>query len=128
MSNTTRRGFLKTAGQCALAGAISHSFMAAHLPGVFAAPRTPGRKIKVGQIGVGHAHASKLSVFRQSSEYEVVGIVEPDPELRRKAESQAVYQGLPWMTQEQLLNAPGLELVLVETRVRPTDVPEGTGR
>ena len=35
-------------------------------------------KIKVGQIGVGHAHASKLSVYRASADYEVVGIVEPD--------------------------------------------------
>lgn len=75
-------------------------------------------KIKVGQIGVGHAHASKLSVYRDSPEYEVVGIVEPDDELRRRAQETAPYKGLPFMTQEQLLNVPGLQAVLVETRVR----------
>ncbi len=75
-------------------------------------------RIRIGQIGVGHAHASKLSVYRASPDYEVVGVVEPDEELRRKAESQAVYRDLPWMTQEQLLNQPGLQAVLVETRVR----------
>jgi predicted dehydrogenase len=75
-------------------------------------------KIKIGQIGVGHAHANKLAVYRRSPEYEVVGIVEPEAELRRRAESQPAFQGLPWMTQEQLLNVPGLQAVLVETLVR----------
>ncbi|MEO1999380.1 MAG: Gfo/Idh/MocA family oxidoreductase [Planctomycetaceae bacterium] len=76
-------------------------------------------KIKIGQIGVGHAHASgKMGAYRNSSDYEVVGIVEPDPQLRRRAQSQSVYQGLQWMTQEQLLNVDGLRAVAVETRVR----------
>jgi len=75
-------------------------------------------RIKIGQIGVSHAHASKLSVYRASPDYEVVGIVEPDAELRRKAESQELYRDLKWMTQEQLLNVSGLQAVLVETHVR----------
>lgn len=75
-------------------------------------------RIKVGQIGVGHAHATKLTVFRRSPDYEVVGIVEPDDKLRKTAENQLAFQGLPWLTQEQLLNVDGLQLVLVETRVR----------
>jgi len=76
------------------------------------------QRIKVGQIGVGHAHASKLAVYRRSGDYEVVGIVEPDPSLRAQAKARALYQDLPWMTQEQLLNVPGLQAVLVETRVQ----------
>lgn len=75
-------------------------------------------RIKLGQIGVTHAHASKLGVYRKSPDYEVVGIVEPDPQARKMAESQEAFRGLPWMTQEQLLATPGLEAVLVETRVR----------
>lgn len=75
-------------------------------------------RIKIGQIGVGHAHASKLSVYRASSDYEVVGIVEPDAKLRERAETQRVFQGVPWMTQDQLLALPDLQAVLVETRVR----------
>jgi predicted dehydrogenase len=74
--------------------------------------------IKIGQIGVGHAHATKLSVYRASADYEVVGIVEPDAQLRQQAERSAAFRDLPWMTQEQLLNTPGLQAVLVETRVR----------
>ncbi len=80
--------------------------------------RSTGNKIRIGQIGVAHAHASKLSVYRASDDYEVVGVVEPDAKLRQRAESQPLYQGLPWMTREQLLNVPGLQAVLVETQVR----------
>lgn len=48
----------------------------------------------------------------------MVGIVEPDNALRERAKSLAPYKDVPWMTQEQLLNTPGLQAVLVETRVR----------
>ena len=34
-------------------------------------------RLKMGQIGVGHAHATKLQVYRESPDYEVVGLVEP---------------------------------------------------
>lgn len=74
--------------------------------------------IRIGQIGVGHAHATKLSVYRDSADYEVVGIVEPDAERRAWAEQQPAFRGLPWMTQTQLLETAGLEAVLVETEVR----------
>ena len=75
-------------------------------------------RLKIGQIGVGHAHASKLEVYRRSPDYEVVGIVEPDPQLRAAAEQQAAFAGLPWLTEKQLLATPGLAAVLVETKVR----------
>lgn len=74
--------------------------------------------IRIGQIGVGHPHANKLSVYCASPDYEVVGIVEPDKALREKAQTEAPFRDLPWMTEEQLLNAPGLQAVLVETQVR----------
>src|SRR4051812_22815133 len=75
-------------------------------------------RIKVGQIGVGHAHATKLAVYRRSPDYEVVGVVEPDPELRKRSEGQPAFRGLPWLTRDQLLDTPGLQAVLVETKVR----------
>lgn len=76
-------------------------------------------KIKIGQIGTGHAHASgKMEVYRKSDDFEVVGIAEPDDALRRSAERQAVYKDLPWMSVEQLLNIPGLQAVAVETEPR----------
>ncbi|MEZ6131911.1 MAG: Gfo/Idh/MocA family oxidoreductase [Planctomycetaceae bacterium] len=75
-------------------------------------------KIKYGQIGVGHAHASKISVYRSSDDYDVVGVVEPDRELREAAQNSDTYRDLPFVTEEQLLNTPGLQVVGVETRVR----------
>ncbi len=74
-------------------------------------------RIKVGQIGTTHAHASKLGAYRKSPDYEVVGIVQPDDKLRREAESEPAFQELKWMTREELLNVPGLQAVLVETEV-----------
>lgn len=76
-------------------------------------------KIKIGQIGTAHGHASgKMEVYRKSDDYEVVGIVEPNDTLRRAAERQAAYRDVPWMTVEQLLNVPGLQAVAIETEPR----------
>src|SRR4051812_15012700 len=75
-------------------------------------------KIKIGQIGTEHAHATKLEVYRRSADYEVVGVVEPNPDLRRRASALPVYRDVTWMTQDQLLNVPDLQVVLVETHVR----------
>src|SRR5205814_5657887 len=106
MTPISRRKMLGTA---AAAGALSV------LP---ANAESSKPRIKIGQIGVGHAHATKLGVYRESPDYEVVGIVEPDKELRERAGQQPAFRDLPWMTEEQLLNSPGLSAVLVETRVR----------
>jgi predicted dehydrogenase len=82
-------------------------------------------KIRIGQIGTGHAHAAgKMDTMRQSDDFEVVGVVEPDAERRAKAEQSKTYQGLPWMTEEQMLNTPGLQAVAVETKVKDL-VPTG---
>jgi hypothetical protein len=89
-------------------------------------------RIRIGQIGVGHAHASKLSAYRDSPDYEVVGVVEPDDALRKRAEDEPAYRGLKWLTRDRLLETPGLQVVLVETRVKDlldnADVHLPTGR
>lgn len=101
-----------------LGGALAWPWAAGVSPAA-EVPRTAGRpRIKIGQIGVEHGHASKLSIYRESVDYEVVGLVEPDPGLRKAAESQAAFRGLRWMTQDELLNTRGLQAVLVETHVR----------
>lgn len=104
----TRRFFLQTSS-----AALATLAATQQLPA-----QTTRSKIKIGQIGVGHAHANKLAVYRASPDYDVVGIVEPDPQLRKRLETDAAYKDLPVLTQEQLLNQPGLQAVLVETRVR----------
>lgn len=107
----SRRHFLQTA----VAGA---ALTATDVGQPASARAAEPRRIRIGQVGTAHAHATKLSVYRDSNDYEVVGIVEPDSGLRRAAEGQAVYQGLPWMTLDELLRTDGLQAVLVETRVR----------
>ncbi len=77
----------------------------------------PSARIKVGQIGVGHAHANKLAVYRDSSDYEVVGIAEPNETLRQRATNQVPYEGLAWMSVDQLLKDSGAEVILVETTI-----------
>jgi predicted dehydrogenase len=111
MMKPTRRTAVKQ-----LAGTLTCS-LASGLAPIMAADPAPPPRIKIGQIGVGHAHASKLSVYRKSSDYEVVGIVEPDAALRKRAETRDAFRGLPWMSQEKLLSTSGLQAVLVETRV-----------
>src|SRR5437868_15455494 len=104
MTAVTRRAFVKAGGALSLTSAL--------------AADTPGKpRIRIGQIGVGHAHATKLAAYRKSPDYEVVGIVEPDDGLRKRAEVLPAFKDLPWLTREQLLNTPGLQAVLVETRV-----------
>jgi predicted dehydrogenase len=102
-----RRDFLTGVGTAALAVASARG----------EEPKPAKARIKIGQIGVGHAHASKLAVYRDSADYEVVGVVEPDEELRKRAATAAPYRDLKWLTREQLLATPGLQAVLVETRV-----------
>src|SRR5262245_45329077 len=109
MPELTRRDALTHLGAIAALGT-------AHLARADEPKRAP--RIKIGQIGGGHAHASKLSVYRDSPDYEIVGIVEPDADLRKRTEDSAPYRGLKWLTRDQLLESPGLQAVLVETRVR----------
>lgn len=108
--NPLRRDFIS---------AVIASGAAAVLPRISSsAENSPKPAIKIGQIGVGHAHASKLGVYRTSPDYEVVGIVEPDAKLRSQAEQQPAFRDLKWLTEEELLKTPGLAAVLVETHVR----------
>jgi predicted dehydrogenase len=75
-------------------------------------------KIKIGQIGTKHAHAGgQFAALRKTADYEVVGVVEPDEERRRKMEKDPDFSGATWLTEEQLFNSPGLQAVAVETEV-----------
>ena len=77
------------------------------------------KRIRVGQIGTKHAHAvGKLQAARKLSEhFEFVGVVEADSNQREKLRQTDAFRNLEWMTTEQLLNQPGLQMVLVETEI-----------
>jgi predicted dehydrogenase len=88
--------------------------------------RTTGGIVKIGQIGTGHAHAAgKMATLRKLDQhFEVVGIVEPDKQRLQRMQKRSAYRDIPLMTEEQLLNTPGLQAVAVETAVRDL-VPTG---
>lgn len=104
-----RRDFLAAASAVLAAHTLTSSTRAADKP-----------RIKAGQIGVAHAHAAgKMSAMRKfKDDYEIVGIAEPDEKLRKQHENDPVYRDLRWMSVEDLLAAPGLQVVAVETQVR----------
>lgn len=114
MTDVDRRRFLASTS-----GAGALSVVAPWLRPSTAAVGPPPERIKIGQIGIGHNHAAaKMATLRKLSDhFEVVGVVEPSPEWRRKRGMDPVYRGLKWMTEEQLLNTRGLAAVSVETDV-----------
>lgn len=114
MNTCNRRSFLTTTVSAGTAAAAA-SWLVPHA--IAADPARP--RIKVGQIGIGHNHASaKMATFRKLADcFEVVGVVEPSPEWRKKRGNDPAYRGLTWMTEEQLLNTQGLAAVAVETDV-----------
>lgn len=75
------------------------------------------KPIRIGQIGIGHNHATeKMRTLRNLPHlFEVMGVVEEDPEWRARRGHFDVYQGVPWMSEEELFNIPGIEAVAVET-------------
>ena len=90
MRSFSRRQFNKISGLAVLGPAV---------PGWFSGIRGESGRIKIGQIGTTHSHASgKIETIRKLDDiFELVGIVEPDPERRNKAMRDTVYQGLQWM-------------------------------
>lgn len=105
-----RREFLEKS-----ASVVAASMWLPHVHGA-----EPGDRIRIGQIGTKHAHASgKMQAMRDLDDlYEVVGVVEPDKARREAISNTEPYRGLSWMSQDELLAVPGLAAVAVETPVR----------
>ena len=79
-----------------------------------------GPRLRVGQVGTQHAHAAGQlqTVLALPQNFEMVGVVEPDPERRRRLNDHPVYQKTQWISEDQLFETPELSLVAVETSVR----------
>lgn len=77
------------------------------------------KRIKIGQIGICHEHASgKINTLRKMSDiYEIVGVVDDriSTAARYVDNNLKPYEGLKWMSEEELFNTPGLQAVAVET-------------
>jgi predicted dehydrogenase len=77
------------------------------------------KKIKIGQIGVCHEHASGYinTLKKMSDVYEIVGVVDDRKTTAAKFAGNDLkpFEGLKWLTEEELFNTPGLQAVMVET-------------
>ena len=76
-----------------------------------------GKKIKIGQIGIGHNHgAAKMEAFRKFPDrFEMVGFSEEDPRWLEKRGNLPSYAGLTQMPVQELLDK--CDAVIVETGV-----------
>ncbi len=111
-----RRDFIKTA-------AVGNAGLLA-APAILAGTARNGagnteKRIKVGQIGICHEHSSGfINTLKKMPEiFEIVGIVDDRSTKAAKFAGKDLkpYDGLTWMTEEELLNSSGLQAVLVET-------------
>lgn len=74
------------------------------------------RPIRIAQLGIGHNHAeAKMMSLKKLPElFEVVGVAEDNDYWRNARSGYAVYKDVPFKTEDELLNTPGLEAVAVE--------------
>lgn len=75
------------------------------------------KKIKIGQIGIGHNHGSaKMEAVRKRPDlFEIVGFSEDDPAIFEERGGKAAYEGLARMSREELIDK--CEALLIETGV-----------
>lgn len=76
-------------------------------------------RIKIGQIGTSHAHAcGKIVSLRGMPDvFEIVGVVDDraSATARFPGGDMAPYEGLPFLSEAELFDIPGLQAVTVET-------------
>jgi len=82
------------------------------------AVQAAARPIRTAIWGTQHSHTSgKLRAMKDSPLYEVAAICENDAGAQARALKDARFQGLQWVSEEQLLNDRSLQLVVVECGV-----------
>jgi hypothetical protein len=97
-----RRHFVSTAVGAGLAAAAGQ-WIAPHVNAA-SPPKKQTARIKIGQLGTQHHHASaKMATLRKLKDYyELVGVVEPDTAARKRSEKESAYRDLKWMTEGAL--------------------------
>lgn len=93
--------------------ATSRRMFCSTLAATAAVAAPAGERIRVAMIGTGHGHAaSKIKALRVLPEYEFVGICRPD--LDEPGEGD-VFEGVRWMSLDEVLSDRSIELVAVES-------------
>ncbi len=92
------------------------AFLLASGVGALSAASTTSEKIRTAVYGIGHGHArGKVQTIREMSQFELVGICEPD---KNEPRDHKVYQGVHWLSEREMLDDPSIELIAVESNVR----------
>jgi predicted dehydrogenase len=105
MKPIERRDFLKTAGAALAAASTAASGAAAT------------GKIRAAILGTQHSHVrGKLAAMLNSPDYEVVSVCEHDPEVQKRQAANKLFQGLKWVSQDELLGDSSIQLVVVECK------------
>ncbi len=75
------------------------------------------KRLKIAQIGIGHNHAqANMESLRKLQDYfEILGVVESDPDWLEKRGSLPCYSGLKWMSEAELFSISDLDAVAIET-------------
>ncbi|MBM3783486.1 MAG: Gfo/Idh/MocA family oxidoreductase [Acidobacteria bacterium] len=80
-----------------------------------AASMAAGKRVRAAVLGTGHSHTyGKYKAMLDNPDFDVAGIAEPDAALLAAAKQDARYANAKWMTEEQLLKDPAIELVVVQ--------------
>ena len=105
---TSRRRFLTQTSASALA-----------IAQVNAVDESAKKRIRIGQIGTKHSHASgKIATLRDLSDlYQVVAIAENDPKQREAVHAKGAYKDLSWLSEDALLSDSSIEAIAVETDI-----------
>lgn len=74
------------------------------------------KKVRVAHFGIAHDHSIfAMEVLRKYPEiFEIVGVCEPDEKTRETLGKHPNYDGLHWMTEQELLSREDLDAVLCE--------------
>ena len=74
------------------------------------------RRIKVAMYGTGAAHAigALITLIALDDYFDFVGVCEPDEELKSKAKELSCYNGVKWISEDEMFGIADLDAVVVE--------------
>ena len=99
-----RRRFLAAAGASLASGALAQRNQS---------------KIRTGILCIQHSHLTeKLKVMHDNPAYELVAACEPEPATRRERGNHPLLQPLRWISMDEMLADPTLDLIVFEGEVR----------
>jgi len=83
-----------------------------------AALQAGAKPVRAAVWGTQHSHTTgKLRVMKESPLFEVAAACENDPGAKARAVKDPRFQGLNWVSEEQLLNDRSIQLIVVECSV-----------